>query len=358
MPPDWRDSLLQKETTVLDAIAAVDQTPHKVAVVVDKEGRLLGMITDGDIRRGILAGVSLDGPVTEIMNPRPRSGSINDSKEFLVSVMRSLNLRHLPVIDYDNRVVGLESLVEADLVEALANPVLLMAGGLGMRLRPLTADDPKPLVKVGERPMLETVILELHGQGFREFLLSVRYLADKVRDYFGNGERLGVRIEYIEERESLGTAGALSLIELRTPDPIVVANCDVLTKLDFRQLLKQHKSSGADATMCVTEYVVRLPYGVVEVDGWELVALHEKPDSRHLVNAGVYVLEPSALSLVPRGRSFDMPELFSSLIAGGRKAGVFPIREYWADIGRESDLRRVERELGQHFSSARGEEQR
>jgi dTDP-glucose pyrophosphorylase len=358
MSSDWRDSILQKATTVLEAIAAVDQTRHKVAVVVDVEGRLLGMITDGDIRRGILAGVPLDGPVTEIMNARPRFGSINDSKEFLISVMRSLNLRHLPVIDYDNRVVGLESLVEADLVDALPNPVLLMAGGQGMRLRPLTVEEPKPMVKVGERPMLETVILELYTQGFRDFFLSVRYLAEKVREYFRNGEHLGVKIEYIEESESLGTAGALGLMMPTGPHPIVVANCDVLTKLDFRQLLKQHRSSGADATMCVTEYVVRLPDGVVEVDGWELVALHEKPDSRHLVNAGVYVFEPSVLPLVPGGRSFDMPELFSILLASGRRAGVFPIREYWADIGRESDLKRVEREFDRHFPRAQDPEPR
>jgi len=351
MEPSWRNNLLTEEATVLDAIRVVDATRHKVAVVVDKHGRLLGTITDGDVRRGVLAGATMDTEVSEIMNSRPRAASVNDSREFLVAAMRSLHIRHMPVIDYDNRVVGLESLSEIEDRPELSNPVVLMAGGQGMRLRPLTEKRPKPLLEVGERPMLETIILELATQGFRRFHLSLCYLGDQIREYFGDGERLGVEIHYLEEASALGTAGSLALLSPSGTDPIIVSNCDVLTKLDFRLLLQNHRDRKAEATMCVSEHTVQIPYGVVEVEGWNLRSISEKPRVRHLVNAGIYVISPSAIDLIPRDRPYDMTELFSDLLERHRPAIVFPIREYWLDVGRQEDLHRAKGEFTNQFGS-------
>lgn len=349
MTPNWHHSLVDSKAPVLDAISVVDHAPYKVAVVVDKESKLLGVITDGDVRRGILAGISLDDPVTEIMNARPRAASVNDSAEFCTAVMRSQHIRHLPIIDFDNRVVGLETLGEADLSSDLANPVVLMAGGLGTRLRPLTGASPKPLLPVGERPMLETILLEMASQGFREFFISLQYLGEQIREHFEDGEKFGVRISYLEEREQLGTAGALRLLPTEPQDPVVVANGDVLTKLDFRRLLDYHAQNDACATMCVNEHTLTVPYGVVGVEERRLCSIEEKPDVRHLVNAGIYVLSPEVVSLIPQGERYDMTTLFSRLIAEQRNAVAYPIREYWTDVGRPVDLERAKGTFRQFF---------
>jgi dTDP-glucose pyrophosphorylase len=355
MTLSWQQSLIDPEAPILEAIRVVDHAQHKVAIVVDKETKLLGVVTDGDIRRGILAGVSLEDPVSEIMNARPRAASVNDSPEFLVAVMRSQSVRHLPIIDFDDRVVGFETLEESDPVTELPNPVVLMAGGQGMRLRPLTREAPKPLLPVGERPILETIIHEMTVQGFRNFVISIRYLGDKIREHFGTGDRLGVRIRYIEESERLGTAGCLALLSEVGGESIVVANGDVLTKLEFRSLLKYHAESGACATLCVSEHSMALPYGVVTVEDRRLRSIAEKPDFRYLANAGIYVLSPDVLSLIPKKQPYDMTSLFARLISEKRKVFAFPIREYWTDVGRVSDLDRAGGDFQKFFQRVVGE---
>jgi dTDP-glucose pyrophosphorylase len=347
--PSWRDCLILPDAAVLDAIRVIDHTLQKVAVVVDKQDRLLGMITDGDVRRAILSGVSLDASVEEVMSVRPRAASVNDSPEFLAAVMRNLGIRHLPILDYDDRVVGLETLEGCETAAELPNPVVLMAGGLGTRLRPLTAASPKPLVWVGERPMLETILHEMSAQGFRTFYISIRYLGDQIREHFGDGERFSVRIEYLQEEEQLGTAGALGLLPERPTHPVVVANGDVLTKLDYRRLLADHAETGACATVCVSEHAIQVPYGVVEIEGRRLRAIREKPEIRSLVNAGIYVLSPEVLARVPAGQRCEMTDLVGSVIDDGGEVIAFPIREYWRDVGRLTDLERVEADFGRVF---------
>ncbi len=345
----WKDNLIEADAAVLEAVQVVDHTSCKVAVVVDKRRRLLGVVTDGDIRRGMLAGVSLEDPVSEVMNSRPRAGSVNDTRAFMDAVMRSQGIQHLPIIDYDNRVVGLETLIDPAQDMELGNAVLLMAGGRGVRLSPLTRSDPKPLLAVGDRPLLETLILEMSAQGFRSFFISIRYLGEKIRRHFQDGERLGVRIEYLVESEALGTAGALALLPEALSEPVIVVNGDVLTKLNFRTLLQFHEGNDAAATMCVSEYSMTVPYGVVAMSGRRVVGIEEKPHSRYLINAGIYVLSPDVMGLIPRDEGYDMTELLARLIREGRNVAAFPIREYWRDVGRADDLERARHDFGELF---------
>lgn len=320
----------------------LDRSSWQICLVVDGDRHLLGTVTDGDIRRRILKGQPLDAPVTEVMNARPIVGNPKDDRTRLLDSLRARQLKQLPIVDHDGRVVGLETL------DHLASPnpvrdnwVVLMAGGLGTRLRPLTEHAPKPLLRVGNRPILETILLGFVKQGFHRFYISVNYKAEMVKAHFDDGDRWGVTIRYLEEDRRLGTAGALTLIEDLPELPLIVSNGDLLTKVDFNSMLDFHDSHGAEATMGVREYDLEVPFGVVQMDQADIVAIEEKPVQRFFVNAGLYVIGPSALPRIPRGKVYDMPTLFGDLISAGGRTVAFPIREYWLDIGRMSDLERA-----------------
>ncbi len=338
MKKNWQNALLGPETPIFDALRVVDDASLKLALVVDKENKLLGVVTDGDVRRGILEGVPLHDPVSMIMNGSPQTASVNDDTDFLKTFMRNQGIDHLPVLDIEGHVVGLELLSELLTSEPLPGCVVLMAGGLGSRLHPLTSDCPKPLLPIGEKPLLETIIREMCTQGFQRFYITINYLGEKVRDYFGDGSSLGVEICYIEEESRLGTAGALSLLPTEEEHPIVIVNGDVLTKLNFRHLLQFHHESRARATMCVSHYDFTVPYGVARVRDRQLVAIDEKPELKYLVNAGIYAVDADVVSELKKGERQDMTDVFNRLIADRDTAVVFPIREYWIDIGRASDL--------------------
>ena len=340
----WRDALIRPEDTVRETIRRIDGSSTQIALVVDPAGCLLGTITDGDIRRGLLKGVSLDDPARMIMNTSPTCASPGDEREKILARMKAKSLHQIPIVDAGRKVVGLEVLDEL-LSARRDNWVVLMAGGRGTRLRPLTDDTPKPMLRVGAKPIIETIMESFIDQGFNRFYLAVNYRAEMVRAHFGDGSRWGVEIGYLNEESPLGTAGALSLLPSRPTSPLVVMNADLLTRVGFGHMLDFHRTHGAAATMGVREYDFQVPFGVVTIKDQSIVSIEEKPTHRFFVNAGIYVLSPETLELVPRGRHFDMPDLFEALIARGRETAVFPVREYWIDIGRMDDFERAADEL-------------
>lgn len=322
----------------------------QIVLVADASSRLLGTVTDGDIRRGILRGLGVDDPIDSVMNRESTVARVGDDQEQMLAVMRLKQLHQLPVLDHDNVIVGLQTLDELVQLPQRENVVVLMAGGLGSRLRPLTDECPKPMLQVGNKPLLETILGNFVEHGFRKFLISVNYMADKLVTHFGNGAAWGVEIEYLNETQRLGTAGALGLIQERPQLPMIVMNGDILTKVNFQQLLDFHTSHKAMATMCVREYDFQVPYGVVRLDHHRILGIDEKPVQRFFVNAGIYVLEPSVLDAIPRNTFFDMPTLFEKVAANAGETAAFPIREYWLDIGQMADYDRANGEFAHIFS--------
>jgi dTDP-glucose pyrophosphorylase len=337
------ETLVPLTATVKQVIETIEQSQAKVALVVDRQRRLLGTVTDGDVRRGLLRGVQITDAVSVIMNEKPRVASVNDESAEIIDMMRRNICRQVPVLDLDGKVVALKTLEEALRVPDRPNWVFLLAGGRGHRLRPLTDDCPKPMLPVGGRPMLQIIVESLVRQGFRRFYISVNYKREMVREHFGDGSLWGAEIKYIEEDENtpLGTAGALSLLPEIPNEPMIVMNGDILTKVAFGALLDFHTEHASVGTMCVRDYVLEVPYGVVEVDDHRLSEILEKPSHRFLVNAGVYVLERAGIELVPRGQAYDMPTLFEEIGRHKLAATVFPIREYWLDIGRIDDFNKA-----------------
>ena len=326
------------DATLLETITAISAGTKQIALVTDSAGKLLGTVTDGDVRRGLLRGLTLEANVTEIMNPNPTTASENDDpREVLERGMQRL-IHQIPVVDANGVVIGL--LTESDLVqqEETTTPVVLMAGGKGVRLYPLTVDTPKPMLKIGDTPILEIIIRKLHAQGFRNIYISVNYLAEQIENHIKDGKWLGVNVSYLHEDKPLGTAGAMGQLRGKLSEPFVVMNSDLLTNVDFRQLVRFHKKTGAKATLGVREYSFQIPYGVVNIEGTEVASISEKPLHRSMVSAGIYTLDPWALELVPEGEYCDMPTLLDKIREGGQRVSAFPIHESWLDIGRHDDL--------------------
>lgn len=349
MPERWKKTIIGPASSLREAVEVIDAAGLQIALVVDEDGRLLGTVTDGDVRRAILRGRSLDEPVGRVMNENATTARAQDDRETLLSLMRRRRLHQIPVLDATWRVVGLEVLDDLLKPQPKTNPVVLMAGGLGSRLRPLTEDIPKPLLRVGPKPILETIIESFIEHGFGRFFVSVNYKGEMIEAHFGDGSRWGVEIEYLRENERLGTAGALSLLPEPPTEPVFVMNGDLLTRLNFAHLLDFHATHDSAATMCVREYEMQVPYGVIRTQSHRIVDIHEKPTERYLVNAGVYVLQPEALALIPPDRFFDMPELFNVLMDRGDETAVFPIREYWMDVGQLDDFHRANGQFDEVF---------
>jgi dTDP-glucose pyrophosphorylase len=346
---DWKKALIVSSMSIRTAIVTIDASALQIAMVVDEHNRLLGTVTDGDIRRGILKGLSLDDTVQHIMNDTPTTARAYDGRETVLALMKNKSLHHIPILDDDGRVVGLEVLDELIQGQQQDNPVLLMAGGLGRRLQPLTNECPKPLLKVGGKPILEIILENFVEQGFNRFFISVNYKAEMIESYFGNGSRWGISLSYLREQERMGTAGALSLLPGGLTQPLIVMNGDLLTRINFRQLLTFHAEHHAQATMCVRDYDFQVPYGVVKIEKHRLIGIEEKPVHHCFVSAGIYILQPDVISLIPRNTFFDMPELFAEMIRQHKETAVFPIREYWLDIGRMDDFERAVGEYERYF---------
>ena len=341
---NWKDVVVSPETPLGDAIAKIDASGLQVALVLAPDDCLLGILTDGNIRRVILAGRSLQVPVSEVMNPQPIVVLASTPRDEKLALMRRMTLHHLPLVDDAGRVVGLATLDELIGTTGRPNWVVLMAGGRGTRLQPLTDECPKPLLVVGGRPILETILESFAEQGFKRIFLSVNHKAEMIRNHFGAGDRWGVQVEYLQENIRLGTAGALSLLPEKPTVPIVVMNGDLLTHTNFDNLLQFHAAQSALATMAVREYDFQIPYGVVRLNDTRIVAIEEKLVQKFFVNTGIYVLSPEALNFLPTNTLFDMPTLFEHLIDAGKATAAYQLHEYWLDIGRLEDFDRAQRE--------------
>lgn len=347
----WKSTCIAPTASIQDAIRKIDEGSLQIALVVEGD-RLKGTVTDGDIRRAILKGVALQDSVERAMNPSPAVASVGVDRQEVLGRMRRAQVRHMPIVDSSGSLVGMEILDDLLAPQVRSNPVLLMAGGMGKRLTPLTEDCPKPMLQVGGKPILETILLKFADHGFRRFYLSVNYKAEIITEYFGDGSRWGVQIDYIRESERLGTAGALALLPERPVAPILVMNGDVLTRVNMNHLLDFHVAQQAQATMCILEYQYQVPFGVVRVDGHEILSIDEKPTQKFFVNAGIYALQPEVIDLVPRESFFDMTTLFGTLVEQGRKTAVFPLREYWLDVGQRADFEKAELEFEKVFRLA------
>jgi dTDP-glucose pyrophosphorylase len=346
---EWEKALSSPDITVFMAIRALDQSAIQLLLIVDEEKRLLGTVTDGDIRRGILRGVPMDAKVQEVMNSSPTVSKSSENRERIYDLMRTKKFRHIPIIDWNGRVVRVETLDSFLTIEDQENPVILMAGGLGTRLRPLTDECPKPLLHIGGRPLLETIVINLSKHGFRNIYISVNYRADMIEDHFGDGSQWGVNIRYIHETKRMGTAGSLTLLSEKPMKPVIIMNGDLLTKINFKQLVDFHSEHEAKATMCVREYEYQIPYGVVHADNERITSIVEKPIQRYFVNAGIYVINPEVLESIPSDTFYDMPTLYEHLIEDKQRTVIFPIREYWLDIGRMDDYARANLEFLEVF---------
>ncbi len=349
---DWQSALIPLNASFRKAIEIIDSSALQVGLVVDEQKRLLGMLTDGTIRRAILNGVSMEEDVKKVMFTDFTHASMDDDKETILEIMKKLEIRHIPVLDENGVLQDLKVLIDLLGSEKKENIVVLMAGGQGTRLMPLTEKCPKPLLKIGEKPILETILKNFKDQGFYRFYISVNYFAEMIKEYFQNGSSWDVEISYLQEDKPLGTAGALSLLAKKPDLPFFVMNGDLLTKIDFEKLLQFHVEHQACGTMCVRQYDYQIPYGVVRFDGVDLLDMEEKPIKQFFVNAGIYVLSPESLDHIPANQFFDMPSLFRILKKKNGRAAVFPIHEYWMDIGQIKDFERANGEYPTYFCGA------
>lgn len=341
----WKKSVIKPNDTILQAIEILNNEVLKVVLVIDDVGNLLGTITDGDIRRGILKSVSLNSPVVKIMFVTPITAPKGTLKRELAKIMEIKSITSIPILE-DGRVVDVQTLKSVSKKNVYENPVFLMAGGFGTRLRPLTDHAPKPMLSVGGRPILETILLSFIRAGFKNFYISVFYKPEIIKSYFGDGSKWDVSIQYVQEEQPLGTAGALSLLPRDMPNlPMIMMNGDILTNVDFERLIEFHNDNGAMATMCVRDYEYQVPYGVIVGDGHHILSMEEKPIQRFFVNAGIYVLTPKLIREVQQDTKIDMPTLLQNAIDKMEQVLMFPIHEYWLDIGRLDDFDRAQADI-------------
>ena len=331
---------LSPYATIKQALKTISKGAIKIAVVVDKKNKLLGTLTDGDIRRGFLKGLNINSSIKSIIFKKPTVVRKNYSKEKLIKIALSKKIYQIPIVDKNGKLKGVHILDEIIQPKNKSNKVVIMAGGRGMRLRPLTKNIPKPMLKVGNKPILQTIIEKFKKSGYKNFVICVNYKSKIIKDFFSDGTKFGVKIEYVDEKRRMGTAGALSLFKLKPKKPFFVINGDLLTNLDFEKLIDFHYEHNSKATMCVSEYNIESPYGEVKLDVENIINIAEKPIHKFFVNAGVYVLDPSCIDLVPK-KFYDMTSLFKKIIINKNKVISFPIGEYWLDIGRFNDYKKA-----------------
>lgn len=349
---DHKRTLIRADNTLRRAIEVIDAAAIQIVLVVDEDNHLLGTVTDGDIRRGILRGVGMDEGVKEVMNAHPVTAHMDTPQDELLALMTSRIIKQVPMVDGEGRVVGLErldNLLRGPVIKE--NPVVILAGGQGNRLRPLTNHTPKPLLPVGGRPVLELILHQLRAYGFHRFFISVNYLGDQIEDYLGNGHQHEVSIQYLREPEPLGTAGPLALLPRPVGLPCIVVNGDLLTRVNFEQMLEFHMETGGQLTIGVKEQPLQLPFGVVVTQGGRVVEFKEKPAETRLINAGVYVLHPDILDMIPQKAYYDMNQLIESLLSQpDKEVNAFLIHEYWMDIGTAPDYQQAQWDYPVHFT--------
>lgn len=341
-----RPFCLTKDRSIREVIARMDKNRLGIALIVDAQGRLVGTVTDGDARRAVLARLDLDKPVSLLLArkdarySKPITAPYPATRSRLLEIFKTRDILHLPLVDSSGRVRGLAAVNEL-LGSERPLRALVMAGGKGTRLHPLTKNTPKPMLRVGDKPLMEIILGQLRGAGIKKVHVSTHHRADKITRHFGDGKGFGVDVSYIQEDVPLGTAGALGLLE-DADETTLVMNGDVLTEIDFRAMLRYHREMRADLTMAVRQYEIKVPYGIIECDGPRVKKLTEKPTIDLFVNAGIYLLEPSVRRLLAKGERRDMTEVIEALLAAKRPIASFPVREYWLDIGQHEDYRRAQ----------------
>jgi dTDP-glucose pyrophosphorylase len=338
--------------TLFDAISAIESSPKRLAVIVSKDSKVLGTLTDGDIRRHILQGGSLKASVMDAMNQTPIVASVTTSDSMLRKMLTENNIRSIPLTDEQNkyiRTLDANELCSDDRVavhEKIFSTAVIMAGGEGTRLMPLTENLPKPMIEINGLPLLERQIRRLCNMGIQLIYISVNYLSEIIEDYFGSGKKFGIEIRYLQESKKLGTAGALSLLpNINDLETVLVMNGDILTNSDFINLLHFHEDQQSAITISAVDYHIKIPYGVIKYDGVEVKAIQEKPSQQFFCNAGIYALSSSVLKKIPINKFFNMTDLIEKCLSEGDMVSVFPVHEYWSDIGTAEDLDKVRKEF-------------
>ncbi len=349
---------IKAENNIKIALEVIDKSGRGIALILDDDQRLIGTVTDGDIRRAILKGLSLDEPVNSIMNSNYVFVTRNYSRTLATTIFQNRGISQLPVLDDDMRVIDVIFYHEFFEERAKENWAIIMAGGLGTRLHPLTQEVPKPMLKVGAKPIIETIIEQLKSYGYKNIVLCLNYKADIIKNYFQDGANFGVNIKYVSERKRLGTAGAIRLAREYIDKPFFVLNGDILTKLNFDQFMQFHIKSGNNITIGTKQYEIQIPYGVVNLKDEKVTDLTEKPSLSYFISGGMYCLDPGAIDRIPEDEYFDITQLISGYLDKDEKVGSFPITEYWMDIGQIEDYNQANVDYGSMFrgeASATGE---
>lgn len=336
---------LTPNNTIKDAITNLIQSSMRIVLVVNEENRFLGTVSDGDIRRGILSGLDLNSPLVRIMNNNSIIVTKNTSEKEVKNLMKSNKVQHIPIVDDENYLLGLYEWNITSELEVRKNQFVIMAGGRGERLLPQTKYIPKPMIPINGRPMIEHIILRARSQGFFKFILILHHLAEVVKDYFGDGSKLGVSITYLTEENPLGTAGGLAAEMLDSPNPILVTNCDVLSHVNYRSIIDFHVEMNSLATMAVRQHEIRNPFGVVEIRNSHILSIEEKPIYQSYINAGIYVFSSNAFKFIKINEYLNMTDLFKRLSDHGQKICAYPLHEMWLDVGSPDDLNSAPKEF-------------
>ncbi len=335
-------------STLKNALRTIAEGAMKIAIVVDKKNKLIGTLTDGDIRRGLLKGMDINSSIKSIIFKKPTVAKINDKRQDVLKIALSKKLHQIPIVDEAKKVHGIHIMEELLKPVNKTNKVVLMVGGFGKRLKPLTNNTPKPMLRVGGKPVLQSILENFVASGYRDIVMCVNYKSKTIQEYFDDGSKFGANIQYILEKQKMGTAGALSILKKKPTKPFFVMNGDILTNLNFDKMMDFHIENRSLATMCVRKYANKVPYGVVQQKNGTILSIEEKPIHSHLMNAGIYILDPKCIGLIPK-EFYDMPSLFQKMISKNKKIISFPLQEYWLDIGRLADLEKANSEYDSIF---------
>ena len=346
---DIQNIKLSKNASIEEALKVIGDGAMQIALVVDKSDKLIGTLTDGDIRRGLLKGLDLKSSIESITFKTPTIAKESDTKEMILKLAISKKLNHIPIIDESGKVIGIQEISQLVMPNEKKNKVILMVGGLGERLGSLTKDTPKPMLKVGNKSILETIVENFKGYGYTNIVMCLNYKSEIIQDYFGDGSEFGVNIEYILEEKRMGTAGALSLLKDNPKEPFFVMNGDLLTNVNFEKIHECYLLNNAQALMCVREYESQVPYGVINIENTKIVSVEEKPTQKFFVNAGIYMLNPEVLKYIPKNEFYNMTTLFEKLIDKDKNIISFPIDGYWLDIGRFEEYKKANEEYNEVF---------
>jgi dTDP-glucose pyrophosphorylase/CBS domain-containing protein len=342
---DINQYCLKESAAIRECMEVIDRNKQGIALIIDDQGRLIGTVTDGDIRRSILAGRSLKEPVLNVMWTNPLTAPFGASEAELKILMNKYLVRNIPILDEAGCPCKIVNLRDIVFEEDGGQCAVIMAGGEGKRLRPITENIPKPMIKVGEKPILENIIKALTESGIVNIYISINYKADIIEDYFKDGSDYGAKITYLKEDKKLGTAGALTLLPENPLNPLLIINGDIITKTNFMRLIEFHKQHRCVMTVAAIQYMFNIPYGVLKMSEHYLLGIEEKPKQKFLCNAGIYIVNPEILPVIPKNTAFDMTDLIKELARKGLPVSAFPIHEYWIDIGHKDDLKKAQNAL-------------